>query len=465
MDNMQLYVAQAVATCFDNDNDAFIPELWAEAGLAILEENMVAASMVHRDFQNRISNFGDIVNTRRPGEFKINRKTDSDTLTQQDAVATNVQVPLDQWFYTSFTIKDGEASYSFQDLVSQYLLPGMQSIARGIDRAVVGRMGHAFLTNKVGKLEGLTAATSHDDVLDARETLNINKAYPNNRNLILHPRAETSLLKNEMFIKADERGDGGEALENARLGRILGFDTFMGQNTPGLNLNLDTVAGTVTNAAAAGTTGSQTVSISGHEVVAGEYCVVEGDHQPTYATASTASTNTTAVTLSDALKYATEAGAVITVYTACAVDGGYAAGYSKAITLDGYTTGKAPQVGQLISFNTGASRRTYTVIEATDSGSSCTVVLDRPLEVALSNDDAAFPGPAGSLNPAFHRDSFALVTRPLALPNERMGAMSAVAAYNDVAMRVTMQYSINAGGTIVNLDILGGTAVLDTNLG
>jgi hypothetical protein len=26
-----------------NDNDAFIPEIWANEGLAILEENMVAA--------------------------------------------------------------------------------------------------------------------------------------------------------------------------------------------------------------------------------------------------------------------------------------------------------------------------------------------------------------------------------------------------------------------------------------
>jgi hypothetical protein len=30
--------------------------------------------------------------------------------------------------------------------------------------------------------------------------------------------------------EANERGDGGSALENATLGRILGFDTFMCQN-------------------------------------------------------------------------------------------------------------------------------------------------------------------------------------------------------------------------------------------
>jgi hypothetical protein len=68
-----------------------------------------------------------------PGTFKIKRKMDGTTLTQQDANATSVRVPLDQWFYNSFIIRDGEASLSFQDLVDTYLLPTMKP--RGVDRA------------------------------------------------------------------------------------------------------------------------------------------------------------------------------------------------------------------------------------------------------------------------------------------------------------------------------------------
>ena len=100
-----------------NDNDAFIPEIWANEGLAILEESMVAARLVHRDFENEIAKFGDVVNTRRPGQFKIKRKVDGVSLSQQDAIATNVRVPLDQWIYNSFVIRDGEGSKSFQELV------------------------------------------------------------------------------------------------------------------------------------------------------------------------------------------------------------------------------------------------------------------------------------------------------------------------------------------------------------
>ena len=110
----RLYLSQPFVACYENNLDAYIPELWAQEGLAILEENMVMANLVHRDFENEIAKFGDVVNTRKPGEFRIRRKTDGTTLVQQDATATNVPVPLDQWFYESFVIRDGEGSKSFQ---------------------------------------------------------------------------------------------------------------------------------------------------------------------------------------------------------------------------------------------------------------------------------------------------------------------------------------------------------------
>lgn len=461
----KLYILIARVVCYGNDNAAFIPSVWSAMGLAILEETMVMANLVHRDFEDDIKDFGDTVKTRRPGTFGIRRKTDSTTLSQQDANATNVDVKLDQWFYTSFTIKDGERSKSFQDLVTVYLLPGMQTIARGVDRAVLGRI-HAYLgtpAQRSGRLNAMDKDNSSDFVLEARQHLNENKAYQEDRRLVLSPASETAMLKNTQFISAEKRGDGGTALENARLGRILGFDTFMAQNVNYSNGSGDKATGTITNALAAGGSGSQACTITGYAVNIGEFVVVAGNDQPTWATAKTSTTDTTAVTLNEANKYATLALTVVTVYKKCDVKGAYSAGYSEGIVVDGWTF--APQVGQLIAFGTGGSRKVYTIIESYLSGSGeQTLLLDRPLDSAIADNDLAFPGPAGSFNWAFHRDAVALVTRPLALPNQQMGVMADVASHNGVAMRVTMQYDIQAGGTVVNLDILGGVAVLDNNL-
>ncbi len=48
----RLYLSQPFTACYENNLDAFIPELWAQEGLVMLEENMVMANMVHRDFED-----------------------------------------------------------------------------------------------------------------------------------------------------------------------------------------------------------------------------------------------------------------------------------------------------------------------------------------------------------------------------------------------------------------------------
>jgi hypothetical protein len=119
----------------------------------------------------------------------------------------------------------------------------------------------------------------------------------------------------------------------------------------------------------------------------------------------------------------------------------------------------------LIAFGTGGSRHTYTIIEVdTVSETNTKVMLDRPLEYSVALNDDAFPGPAGSINWAMHRECVALVSRPLAVPANSMGVLSGQGAYNGIGMRVSMQYDIDAGGTVVNCDILAGIKELDTNL-
>ena len=239
---------------------------------------------------------------------------------------------------------------------------------------LIGRLRRA------GKLGGMTESTARSYLLEARKVLNDNMAPMAPRNLILGTSAETALLNTELFVSAEKRGDSGSALEEARLGRILGVSTFLDQNVSDVTAGTaDAVAGTLTDPYSAGTTGSLNSSIAAYEAIVGEFINVDGNDQPTYLAARTASTNTTAVTLNEALKYATLDNAVVTLYKACAVDGNFAAGYAKAITVDGYTTGKAPQVGQLIAFGTGASRRTYTIIEKVAVSTTVSdLLLDRP---------------------------------------------------------------------------------------
>lgn len=449
--------------CYANDNDALIPELWANESLAILEENMVMANLVHRDFSPLVASFGDVVNTRRPSEFSTKRKAQADAVVSQDATSTNVQVPLNQHVYVTFTIKDEEASLSFKELITYYLAPAAMQMARSVDRILCGQVPR-FFANAAGKLAGMSSSNAKDWILETREIMNVNKAYPNGRNLAISPQAETEMLKTELFIAANQRGDTGTALEEARLGRVLGFDTFMDQNVNYRNLaDADTLTLNHATGAAAGATGNIAITASS-AVTDGCFAWFTGDQQPQVISAHTGTT--TGITLVDAYKYAVSANAVGYAFEPAVAGATYAIGYDKGITLNTITANKLPVVGQLLATGTGASRKTYTIIEVDSVNTTSAIVwLDRPLEVAVTAADEVFPGPHGSMCMAFHRDAVALVSRPLALPASTLGVQAAVGSYNDLAMRVAMQYDISNQGTIVTLDMLCGVALLDANLG
>ena len=203
-------------------------------------------------------------------------------------------------------------------------------------------------------------------MLEAREQLNVKKAPLEGRNLVLAPVSETALLKNELFIAAQMRGDFGTALESATLGRILGFDTYMDQNVNSVyvaNCDVDTT-GTVTNALAAGCGGSQAVTLADYAVNVGEFAVVAGNDQPTYITAATTGSGaTTAITFNEVNKYATagsgRADGLPVVHRR--------AGLIPQATWKRMVRDRLehpPQIGQMVAFGTGSGRVTYTVIES-----------------------------------------------------------------------------------------------------
>jgi len=462
MHTLKTLPASPVRTPYDDFPTAFVPQLWANESIAILEENMVIGNLVHRDFENVIASYGDTVNTRKPGEFKAKRKGVSDNVTVQANTATNVPVVLNQHLHTSFIIKDADQSKAFKDLVVEYLHPAMLSIARGVDQIVGGQV-HQFHGNGGGYLGGLTGDNAELYLLETRQVLNVNKAYVEDRNLILSPASETSLLSDPKFLQAYSVGDDGTALREASLGRKLGFNIFMAQNQPYVASGNTTAVGAVNNAAGYGV-GTRTVTVDGFAaaVSANSYVTIDGEGSPLRVVSTVGGATPTSITFARGLKAPVKDNAAVTVYAPGAVNAaaGYAVGYDKEITVDGFIV--APRLGQAVTFGSSTTSPVYSVI---DVDALAGITLDRPLEAALSDNDAVNLGPAGSFNFAFHKNALALVNRPLALPIPGTGARAGVASYNGLSIRVVMTYDGNAQGTLVTVDTLMGVKVLDTLLG
>lgn len=451
-------------TVYANDNDAFIPEMWAQESLMILEANLVAAALVHRNFENEVANFGDVVNTRRPATFTSTRKVDGDAIVNQDAQATNVPVKLDQHWYTSFMIYDGEASKSFKDLVATYLTPAVSAIANSIDQAVLTQ-AYRFIPagNVVGKLG---TAIGKSTIIDAREVLNTNKVPLTDRRFVIGSSMEGDLLSVGDFTKVNEAGDMGAALREGNIGRKFGFDFFMDQNSPAVAAGSTTVAGAVNNASgyAAGSTAITVDGLSA-AITAGAWCTIAGDMTPQKITGTTGGSTPTALAISPGLKNAVVNDAVVTIYTPGAINNsstGYAAGYTKPMTVNGFSV--APKSGQLISLGAAAVDANY-IHGANGTPTTTSLLLDRSLYATAAHASVVGVGPAGDYGFAFHKNAVGLITRPLAAPARGTGALSYVANYNGLAIRVTISYNATYQGHQVTVDILGGLALFDANLG
>ncbi len=435
-----------------NDNDAFVPEVWAQESLMILENNMVATNLVHRDFSNQVAAFGDVVNTRKPGTFTATRKGNGDDVTDQDASATNVAVPLDQHLHTTFIIKDGEESKSMKNLVDEYLKPAAISLAEAADQIVLGQV-YQFLGNAVGKL-GTTI--TKDTVIAAREKMNTLKCPLQGRNFIVTPNMEGALLGIADFVNAEKVGDNGSALREGSLGRKFAFDTYMAQQLPSV-IAAATATGAI-NLAAGYAIGTTALTVDGFSaaITTGGWVTVDG--QPYKVAGTTGGATPTVITIeSPGLRVAVADNAIVASYAPSLVNlaAGYAAGWYKGIVYD---TVAGIKVGQLVSSASGL----YAAIGGTTTTS---LTLDRPLAAAVVDDAVLGRGPAGEYGFAFHRNALAFVTRPLATPRAGTGALSSVASYNGLGLRVTITYDGKAQGHRVTLDMLAGVKPLDVSLG
>lgn len=448
---------------YANSLDPFIPELWANESLQILEEVMVIGQLVHRDFSNEIAAFGDVVNTRRPGEFETNRKgTECEDIVIQDSTATAVQVPLNQHPHVSFMICDGEQTKSFKDLVATYLKPAMLAIGRFVDQVLLGEV-YSFIGNSYGGLETINASVAKEYILGTRNVLNVNKAYSDSRNLILTPNTETALLNLDLFTSAEKVGDGGTALRNASLGTKLGFDMYMGQNTPSIRRQATSVAAdTLNGALAVGATSVVLTTGTNANLAVGNWIKIAGDDSPQQIITWTSGTKTAVV--SPGLKRAALTGAAVTIMVQGAVNhaGGYAAGYAKKIVYDTFAALGDPQNGQLVSFGT-TTGVVYSIVKVDTVNK--TIFLDRPLETSIADDAAINVGPPGEYNLAIHRNAIAWVSRPLALPRAGAGALCSVVNFRSMSVRVSISYDAVKQGTLITLDMLCGKKLLDKNLG
>jgi len=355
-------------------NTLLTPSIIAREALMVLENNLVLAGLVHRDYSNEFAKVGDTITIRRPATFQAQEFTTS--INVQDATEGSVQVQLNKHLDVSFAVTSKELALSIQDFSEQLIQPAMRAIAQKVDELIAG------LYVDVPYSVDVSGTPGPGDIANLGKILNQNKVPLDNRRLVLDPVTHAKYVVLDAFLHAEKSGTT-QALREASMGRVLGCDSYMSQNIP-IHSN-------------------------------GTFAVTSGT-----LTCASASAGATSITAS--------------------------------------ATGCSGQLNKGSIVTIADTPGVYVVTaDCTASSNSITIPIYPALAASVASKTVTIK--AGHIaNLAFHRNAFALVTRPLQVP---LGAGRAeVINYNGLSVRAVYSYDINSKKDVISLDLLCGVKTL-----
>lgn len=219
-------------------NTFLTPDVIARAALATLYETTVMSNLVYRDYEAEFQNVGDTITIRKPTTFTANEYNRASGITVQNATETGVPLTLNHFADVSFAVTSEDLTLNILDFGEQLLNPAMEAISQKVDRDIIAQ-ATADVTQEVGvvgsSVAGLPGTNEYawDNprvAIDAGRVLTQRNVPINNRRLIIGPIAQSAWLGDDLFNRADARGDT-EGLREANLGRrVFGFDPYVTQN-------------------------------------------------------------------------------------------------------------------------------------------------------------------------------------------------------------------------------------------
>lgn len=206
-------------------NTLLTPDIIAREALMVLENNLVAANLVHRDYEQEFAGakVGDTITIRKPPAFTVNEFTS--TISPQDITESSVALTMNKHFDISVNLTAKELTLDLDRFSEKIIAPAMLSLAERIDRLVYEQ--YTSIYQAVG-----TAGSPPDSLAKfaaVDERLNDYKIPLAGRSMILNPKGKATALGVADLVRADARGDEGTAMREASLGRIMGMNSFMAQ--------------------------------------------------------------------------------------------------------------------------------------------------------------------------------------------------------------------------------------------
>ena len=374
------------------------PSLVAKETLVRLENNLVCANKVNRQFENQFVKIGSSLTVRKPNKFRVSM---GPALQIQDINEPTTSITINKQAHVDFEFTSQDLTLAVEEFHERYTVPAAAELANQIDYDVISNFNQ--INNVVGTAGVVPANFAALAAVGQR--MDEGAVPQDGRVLVLNPAAYWALANglSGLFVRSV-----AEPALKGFLASIANFEIYMDQNvqgqtvgalggTPLVNGAAQTGATLVTNGWTGGVTGI--LNVGDVFTIAGVFAINPRSRQTTNALQNF----------------------VVTTRASSDAGGNSSIGIYPAITTSGayQTVTGSPANGAAITV-TGAANTTY------------------------------------AQNLGFVKDAFGLVTVPMELPNGTDWA--ARETYKNISLRVIRDYNINTDVFACRIDVLYGTA-------
>lgn len=395
-------------------NEILTPSIIAKEALVLLENNMGMAKRVHRDYQNEFVKVGDTITIRKPVRFTTRSGA---TYSAQDVQEGSTTVVMNQQIGVDFEFVTSDLTLKIEQFSERYLRPAMSTMAHTVEGAITGLYDQVW--NQVGTPG--TTPNSFATFAAAPQRLD-NFAVPQDKRYgVLDPNAAWSILSTQTGLYMQAKAV--EAYEDGEIGTIGNVNLMMSQNVK--THTVGTKAGSpLVNGA------SQTSTYTDTKATNTQNLITDG------WTASSA---------------VLKKGDVFTIANVFAVNPA-----TRQVTniLQQFV------VNADVSSN-GTGQCTISISPAIITSGPFQNVNAAPADNAVitvvGTASTGYPQ-----NLVYHKNAFALVTRPLEIPQG--ASWSARESYNGLSMRIISDYDVSTDKQKTRLDMLFGVKAIYPDL-
>lgn len=221
--------------------DFFTPEIWSAQLLVNLHNSLVygSSSVVNRDYQGEIAQFGDTVRINAIGGVTVGDYTKDSNHTAAQVLSSAQQVlVIDQAKFFNFEIDDIDNAQNNPKVMSGAMREAAFALGNAADAFLSGRLAGALTLggtpagNYLGNRDGVTATETHfENLVDMARKLDENNAPAEGRWAVVSPLVLAGLVKDARFTSFGTEANRATISDRA-VGTVAGFTILVSNQVP-----------------------------------------------------------------------------------------------------------------------------------------------------------------------------------------------------------------------------------------